>query len=173
MEAEQAVDPRRALRRLRLVALTWIVLCLFFLGYGASLVWKSERGLPAAYAALRARGIAATANLVRCAPGVGGGRGVGCRLRIDYQGHSRTWDYPEDAGQFESLQPGAPIAVLVDPRDATTVYTVHDVDKETNTGVTSPVLWYGIVLIAVGIASLAGLLWIVRGRRPRFGGESR
>lgn len=172
MEAAQAPDPRRARRRLRYLGLTWILVCLFFVGYGASLVWNSERSLPAAYASLRSRGVNATAHLVRCAPGIGGGRGVGCRVSLTYRGHIRTWDYPEDARQFEGLRPGAPIAVLVDTRHPTTVYTVHDVNRRANAGLRSPVLWYGVVLIAAGIAGLAALLRFVRPRMPRFARES-
>ena len=133
----------------------WIVLCLFFVGFGASLIWKSEHGLPAAYARLRAHGVPATAHLVRCAPGTGGGRGVGCRLSLG----DRTWDYPEDSAQFRGLPAGAPVAVLVDPHHPTTVYTVHDVDRRTNAGIGSPVLWFGVVLIAAG---LGGLVWFFR-----------
>jgi hypothetical protein len=167
-EPEQVIDSRRARRRLRYWELGWILLCLFFLGYGISLVWKSERSLPGAYATLRSRGVPATARLVRCAPGIGGGRGVGCRISFDYQGRTPTWDYPEDSHQFDGLQPGAPIAVLVDPHDPQTVYTVHDVDRRTNAGITSPVLWYGVVLIALGLAGFSGFLWIVRPRRPLY-----
>lgn len=166
--AEQVVDSRRARRRLRYWEFGWILLCVFFLGYGTSLVWKSERSLPGAYAALRSRGVPATAHLVLCAHGIGGGRGVGCRVSLDYQGHARTWDYPEDSHQFDGLQPGAPIAVLVDSRNPQTVYTVHDVDHRTNAGITSPVLWYGTVLIILGLAGLSGFLWIVRARRRRL-----
>jgi hypothetical protein len=43
------------------------LVCLFFLAYGAFLAWDSYHRLPHAYAVLRARGVPATANLVRCA----------------------------------------------------------------------------------------------------------
>jgi hypothetical protein len=168
-EPEQVVDSRRARRRLRYWELGWILLCLFFAGYGTSLVWKSERSLPGAYATLRSRGAPATAHLVRCALGIGGGRGMGCRISLDYQGYTRSWDYPEDSDQFDGLQPGAPITVLVDPHNPKTVYTVHDVDRRTNAGTSSPVVWYGVVLITLGLAGFSGFLWIVRPRRrPRL-----
>jgi hypothetical protein len=152
------------MRKLRRLELGWILLCLFFLGYGASLVWKSERSVPAAYRALRSRGIPATAQLVACGPGHGH-HGTDCRLSLDYRGQTRSWIYPEDSPQFEHLQPGASVSVLVDPGHPATVYTVHDVDRGTNTGITSPVLWYGVVLICIGLAGLAGLLWFVRPAR--------
>jgi hypothetical protein len=92
---------------------------------------------------------------------------VGCRISLDYQGQARTWNYPEDSHQFDGLQPGAPIAVLVDPHDPATVYTARDVEHRTNAGARSPVLWYGVVLIALAPAGFLGFLRIVRPRRLR------
>jgi hypothetical protein len=156
---------RRARRRLRYAAVGSVLVCLFFVVFGAFEAWDSYHRLPRVYASLRARGLPATARLVRCAPGIGGGRGVGCRLSLTFAGRERTWDYPEDAPQFERLAAGAAIPVLVDPRNPNTVYTVHDVDHRTNAG-TSPGFWYGIVLLVVGLAGLSFLLWLSRPTLP-------
>jgi hypothetical protein len=52
--------------------------------------------------------------------------------------------------------------VLVDPSHPTTVYTVRDVERRTNTGLSSPVLWLGVVFAGLGLAGLAGLAWLLR-----------
>jgi len=157
---------RRARRRLRYYAVGWSLFCLFFVTYGTSLVWDSYDRLPHVYERLRARGVPATANLVRCAPGIGGGRGVGCRLSLSFHERLRTWDYAEDSAQFKDLAVGAAIPVLVDPSNANTVYTVRDVEHRTNARA-SPVFWYGVVLVVVGLAGLAGLLWLRRPTMPK------
>jgi hypothetical protein len=105
--------------------------------------------------------VQATANLVKCAPGIGGGRGVGCRVSLRFAGRVRTWNYPEDAHQFDGLSAGAPIPVLVDPSDPRTVYTARDVERRTNAGASSPVLWFGVVLVGIGLAGFAWLLRLV------------
>jgi hypothetical protein len=101
----------------------------------------------------------ATASLVRCAPRLGGGNGVGCRISLSYAGRQRTWNYSENSSQFERLPTGAAIPVLVDPKHTAIVFTVRDVERETNAGISSPLLWFGVVLVAIG---LAGLAWLVR-----------
>ena len=126
-------------------------------------MWDSYRRLPQEYSTLRSHGVRATATLVRCAPGLGGGRGIACRVSLRFDGRLRVWTYPEDSAQFKGLGVGAGIPVLVDPSNPNTVYTVRDVEHGTNAGNTSPVLWYGVVLIALGLAGFAGLLWL---RRP-------
>jgi hypothetical protein len=98
---------RRARRRLLYLAVGASSVCLFFIAYGTFLAWDSYHRLPHVYAALRARGVPATANLVRCAPGIGIYRGVRCRLLLRFDGHLRTWDYPEDSAQFKGLAVGA------------------------------------------------------------------
>jgi hypothetical protein len=140
--------------------------CLFFVAYGAFLVWESYDSLPHVYAALRARGVPATANLVRCAPGIGIYHGVRCQLSLRFDGRVRTWDYPEDSTQFEGLTVGAPIPVFVDPTDSSIVYTLRDVEHRTNAG-TSPVFWYGVVLVVLGLAGFAFLLRLSRSTMPR------
>ena len=68
----------------------------------------------------------------------------------------------EDSHQFESRPDGSQVRVLVDPSHPTTVYTVRDVERGTNTGLSSPVLWLGVVFAGLGLAGLAGLAWLVR-----------
>ena len=155
-------DRRGALRRVRFYAALAILVCLFFVTYGAFLAWDSYHRLPRVYAALRARGVPATANLVRCAPGIGVYHGVRCRLSLRFNGRLRTWDYSEDSAQFKGLAVGAAIPVLVDPDNADTVYTRRDVEHTTNAGI-SPVFWYGVVLVVLG---LAGFAFLLRLRRP-------
>lgn len=157
---------RRALRRLRLFAAVAILVCLFFVTYGVFLAWDSYHRLPRVYASLRERGVPATAKLVGCGPGFGAYRGVRCRLSLSFGGRVRTWTYPEDSAQFTGLPVGTAIAVLVDPENSSTVYTVHDVRRSTNAG-TSPVFWYGVALAVLGLAGFAWLAWL---RRPTMPG---
>ena len=156
---------RRARRRLLYLAVGASSVCLFFVAYGAFLAWDSYHRLPHVYAVLRARGVPATAHLVRCAPGIGIYRGVRCRLSLRFEG-LRTWNYPEDSAQFKGLAVGAAIPVLVDPNNANTVFTRRDVERRTNAG-TSPVFWYGVVLVLLGLAGFAGLLRLRRPTMPR------
>ncbi len=157
---------RRARRRLLYLAVGASSVCLFFVGYGAFLAWDSYHRLPHVYALLRASGVPATANLVRCAPGIGIYHGVRCRLSLRFDGRLRTWDYSEDSAQFKGLAVGAAIPVLVDPNNANTVFTRRDVERRTNAG-TSPVFWYGVVLVVLGLAGFAGLLRLRRPTMPR------
>jgi hypothetical protein len=142
-----------------MIGAVWVLLCVFFIGFGAYTAWDSYYRLPHRYAALRHTGVRATANLIRCAPRLGGGNGVGCRISLSYAGHRRTWNYAENSSQFERLPPGAAIPVLVDPKDTSTVFTVRDVAQETDAGIGSPLLWFGVGLVAIG---MAGLAWLVR-----------
>jgi hypothetical protein len=152
---------RRARKRLVYLAVGWILFCLFFVTYGTFLAWDSYHRLPRAYATLRARGVPATASLVRCAPGFGAYRGTRCRLSLRVDGRARTWTYPEDAAQFKGLAAGAAIPVLVDPSNSTIVYTARDVEHRTNAG-TPPVFWYGVGLAVLGLTGLAFMLWLGR-----------
>jgi hypothetical protein len=157
---------RRALRRLRFYAAFAILVCLFFVIYGAFVAWDSYHRLPRVYASLRVRGVPATANLVRCGPGFGAYRGVRCRLSFRFDGRLRTWTYPEDSAQFKGLAVGGAVPVLVDPSHTSTVYTVRDVERRTNAG-TSVVFWYGVGLAVLGLAGIAGLLWLRRPTMPK------
>ena len=61
---------------------------------------------------------------------------------------------------------GAAIPVLVDPSNSSIVYTLRDVEHGTNAG-TSPVFWYGVVLVVLGLAGFAFLLRLRRPTMPR------
>src|SRR5437763_16887239 len=125
---------RRALRRLRFYAALAILVCLFFVIYGAFVAWDSYHRLPHVYAALRAHGVPATANLVRCAPGFGAYRGRRCRLSLRVDGRLRAWDYPEDTAQFKGLAVGAAVPDLAALSKSSSVYTSRDVEHRTNAG---------------------------------------
>ena len=144
--------------QIRIGILSVVAVLLFMIGFGASTSWQELVALPQTYARLRLEGIPATAHLVVCAPGIGGGRGIGCRLGLRGREETRDWDYPENSGQFESLTPGAPVAMLVDPSDPTTAYTVRDVEEGTNAG-WGPVVLFGI---ALSLGGLGGLAWFAR-----------
>ncbi len=134
-------------------------------GFGAFTTWDSLVSLPHKYDQLRSNGTQATAYLVVCAPGIGGGRGIGCRLRLSFDGQTRTWAYPEDSGQFEQLRPGAPVTMLVDPADPATAYTMRDVEARTNAGWSPPAL-FGVALTLIGLVALT---WLARMARQLRG----
>lgn len=134
------------------------LVAVFLVAFGAHIVYESAYGLGHQYDVLKQRGVEVDGQLVNCAPGIGGGRGVGCRVRLLYQSSARTWDYPEDASQFDRLQPGDAVPMLVDPRRPSTAYTVRDVQQRTNAGV-GAVLALGLVYVVVGVI---GLLWSAR-----------
>jgi hypothetical protein len=129
---------------------------------GAFSTWPWERVRCACSSSPTARflcGRATTASLTST-------RRVRCQLSLRFDGRVRTWDYPEDSTQFEGLTVGAPIPVLVDPTDSSIVYTLRDVEHRTNAG-TSPVFWYGVVLVVLGLAGFAFLLRLSRSTMPR------
>lgn len=134
------------------------LLAIFFVALGVHIVYDSAYGLGRRYDVLRQRGVQVDGQVVTCAPGIGGGRGVGCRVRLVYGSSTRTWNYPENTSQFERTPPGSPVQMLVDPQHPSTAYTVRDVEDRTNAG-TGPLLGLGVVYVVVG---LAGLLWSVR-----------
>jgi hypothetical protein len=146
----------------------WLVLCLFFLGFGTYTAWHSAVALPRTYAQLRSSGVPATARLASC--GNYGGNGVSCRLQLSYAGKTRIWTYPNDVHQFHGLPLGAPIAMLVDPTDPEIAYTVGDVNANTNAG------WGILSFLGLGLAfaGAAGLLWEakLRGLRSRLAGPA-
>src|SRR5438067_2355243 len=94
---------------------------------------RRERRLPFAAAVYVERDPAPVGARWGCCR-LGGGRGVACRLTLAFHGSSRTWVYPENSSQFEDLSAGAPVPMLVDPRDPRTAYTLIDVRAHTNTG---------------------------------------
>jgi hypothetical protein len=148
---------RRARWSNKFILALWLVLSLFFVGYGIYTAWHSVVALPRTYAHLRRSGVPATAQLASCGH-YGGGRGVACRLQLSYAGTTRTWDYPNDVHQFHGLPLGAPIAMLIDPANPAVAYTVRDVDANTNAG-------WGIVSffgVALALAGAIGLFWCVQ-----------
>jgi Protein of unknown function (DUF3592) len=142
------------------LAIFWLAFCLFFVVYGAYTIWESSSRLPHQYARLRDHGARADATFRGCAiPPFG--RDRRCRLSLRLDGRVRTWDYPENYAQFRTLRVGAPVPVLVDPSDRTTVYTVTDVERRTNAGsADSPLFWFGVVLVGIGLAGVGGFVWL-------------
>lgn len=133
----------------------WLGLALWIAGLGAHALWSSFDDLPTTYSRLREQGIPASARLVECARGLGGGRGRACRLTLTLGGQTTTWVYPEDSAQFERLPQGAAVPMLVDPADLRTAYTVYDVHQETNAG-WSPTADFGMGCL-VASAAMVGL----------------
>jgi len=143
------------------------LVCLFFAGFGAHMIWHSTVTLPHTYDRLERIGAPATATVDKCAPGLGGGRGVACRLTLNYQGSARTWVYPENSRQFQGLPIGATVSMLVDPGHPRTAYTVTDVDARTNAGF-GVVAGLGFFFICLGLSGIAFMTWLAR----RFRGLS-
>lgn len=160
------------------VVLAPLLVCLFFIGFGTSIVVNSLSTVPHQYAELSNRGVRIEGTLVKCAPGLGGGRGTGCEVHISYKGFARTWDYPENIAQFAGLHPGDHIAMLVDPSDPNDAYTVVDVRDRTNSGI-GVLFFLGGFFILLG---LVGLWWVLTWQRridmrvrrlsERFGGAA-
>jgi hypothetical protein len=143
------------------------LVCLFFVGFGLHTMWQSTVTLPRQYDRLEAQGVPATATVDECAPRLGGGRGVACRVTMTFNGSSRTWVYPENSHQFEILPAGSSVAMLVDPRDIHDAYTVTDVSARTNAGF-GIVAGVGAFFAAVGVAGFAFMAWLrLRTRRLR------
>lgn len=125
------------------------LISIFFVVFGIFIVWHSLVTLPQTYDKLVAHGVPATATLEKCAAGLGGGRGVGCRLSLTFAGSARVWNYPENSRQFQGLPVGSRVPVLVDSKNPRTVYTVTDVRARTNAGF-GPVVALGIVFVLIG-----------------------
>jgi hypothetical protein len=145
--------------------------CIFFVAYGIATAWHSASGLPTTYSRLRAHGVSATATFAGCS---GNLRLRNCRLALAFRGHTRRWRYPEDYGQFDRLHLGAPVAVLVEPRHPSTVYTVHDVDVRYDAGFSASTV-FGVVLAGAGFLGLACLLLLrrlARVARSRLSGNA-
>lgn len=143
------IKPARA--RLTLVA--WFIVCLFFLVLGAIASWNAAEGLPKTYSRLDAHGAHETATFAGCR--VVDVRQHECRLTLA----GRTWTYSEDYPQFNGLAAGNPVAVLVDAKHPTTVYTAHDVAVRYDAGF-GPLAILGIVFAAGGFLGLVFLLWL-------------
>lgn len=149
-----------------MIGVVAILLSIFFVAFGVFTVWHSLMTLPQTYDSLEAHGVTAMAGLEKCAPGIGGGRGVGCRLSLSFDGTTRSWNYPENSRQFRGLPAGSAVPVLVDPKNPRVVYTVTDVRARTNAGF-GPVVVLGIAFVLIGIALLTQIIRVKqRLRRP-------
>src|SRR5262249_8540831 len=82
-----------------------------------------------------------------------------CRLSVTYRGETRRWDYQDDYPQFDHLEVGAPVPVLLDPNHPTTVYTVHDVDTNDNAGLVSLTGLVALVGVLIGLLMLGLSAW--------------
>lgn len=147
--------------RLRVTLGSFIAVCLFAVGFGVYATWHSLLTMPHTYSRLADHGVAATATLQRCAPGLGGGRGTACQLSMAYGQTHRTWVYPENSAQFETLPTGATIPMLIDPADPHTAYTAVDVRAQTNAGF-GPLTTFGLVCLLGGVAAAAWLHRLLR-----------
>jgi hypothetical protein len=154
-------SPRTAPRGLRLSGIVALCVCIFFVVFGGITAWKSLYSLPRTYDRLRSNGVDATARFVTCGH-------PGCTLRLTFDGRTREWRYGLDRAQFSGLAPGAPVQMLVDPNDHSTVYTVHDVRNNTNAGWTGPAI-YGVVLFVLGLLGLYGLWRAFKAVRRTYG----
>lgn len=152
------------MRGVRVYVVMWSGLCVFLIALGGFMIWDSTTRLPHRYDTLARRGIRTTAQLVTCAPGIGGGRGTGCRLAIRYQGRRRVWDYPENSSQFNGLSDGVSVPVLVDPHNPDIVYTVRDVEQRTNT---EGFALTGLIFIVPGALGLVATGWFALRIVPR------
>jgi len=122
--------------------LWWAIVPITFTAIG---IWGLNYTLavvPARYDALERRGVPATATFAGC--------GRDCSLRMTFRGVSRSWDYNFNHGQFDDLERGADVAVIVDPRNPSTVQTATDVRERTNAG-------FGLVLVLTATVGLIGL----------------
>ena len=142
------------------------LVCLFFVGFGLHTMWGSIVTLPHRYDRLDAGGVLVPATIDECKRGLGGGRGVACRLSLTYHESDRTWVYPENSRQFYGLPIGSDVPMLVDPRHPSIAYTVTDVRARTNAGF-GVVAGFGLALALVGVAGLGFFVWLVLLRRRR------
>lgn len=134
---------------------------IFFVVFGVFTGWHSLVTLPRTYDNLEAHGVPATATLEKCARGLGGGRGVGCRLSLTFAGSTRAWNYPENSRQFEGLPVGSGVPVLVDSKNPGTAYTVTDVRARTNAGF-GPVVALGIAFVLIGASIAVAIIRVKR-----------
>jgi hypothetical protein len=159
---------RRIRRQLRAYIWGGIVLGLFFVGLGISSVLDAAQR-PHVYGRLRSDGVRLAARFDGCGPVDRFDRTSQdsvCRLSVTYGGQTRRWDYGDDYPQFDHLAVGAPVPVLLDPAHPTTVFTVHDVATNDNSGMFSIVGLFGVGMIVLGVVCLAFTVW-GRGRAGR------
>jgi hypothetical protein len=107
--------------------------------------WETLLARPAAYETLRTSGALANAR-VNCSDDP-------CTLTYTYAGRTHKNGYDNDRRQFG---PSRYALVLIDPKHPKTMYTVHDVQRNTNAGFGA----FGIfcLLATVGLAILTVIL---------------
>jgi hypothetical protein len=121
-------------------------------GTGCWGTYETMFKLPREYSTLESRGIPLTATFAGCTAG----RDATCTLELP--GSRARWDYGENHAQFDGLSVGAPVAVMVDPKDPHTRYTAVDLRRHTNAG-------FGVLFafsLALGIAGLAAIPFLLR-----------
>jgi hypothetical protein len=155
---------RRARRELRWSRWSLVAVGVFVVGLGAAGI-RDAVHRPHVYAHLRRDGVRLEARFEGCGsesrfdvPG----RDTVCRLSVTYQGATRRWIYRDDYPQFDHVPTGGLVAVLLDPAHPTTVYTVHDVASNDNSGLVSVVGFFAIGLVAFGavILAVSGWIWV-------------
>jgi hypothetical protein len=117
---------RRFDKRRRLPIRWLFAMCLVGMLALLGATWNTFVTRPAAYEALRHRGMLANAR-VHCTHGANDN----CTLTYTYARHRHKNSYGNDYSQF-GLNPY--VLVLIDPEHPATMYTVHDVQRNTNTG---------------------------------------
>jgi hypothetical protein len=147
--------------KLRLAFVVGLCLCTLFIIFGVVTAWQDIVQRPQTYERLRDHGRQANAQLVSCSH-------RGCTLTLTYAGDTRKWLYPANRKQFNGLTIGAAIPVLVDPDHPQTVYTVRDVNDNTNAG-WSPTGIYSLFLLVLGLVGLYGLTRAIRAYRRAYG----
>jgi hypothetical protein len=117
------------------------------------LAYHTFVALPATYRTLRERGVLANARVVKC------GRDD-CTLSYVHAGRTHRNRYSHDGSQFDGRRLAL---VLVDPRHPSTMYTVRDVQRETNAG------WSGLgVFCLLAVAFFGGLTFVFARALYRF-----
>jgi hypothetical protein len=133
------------------------LMSLVLIGSGIAVIREATTNQPRTYRQLRSHGVGLTAQFAGCP------NRLDCRLTLSYDGRSRTWKYSADYAQFDHLSVGAPVPVLLDPAHPNTVYTVHDVQTNQNTGLGFASV--GLGLIALGLLVLVVTFNMVRKSR--------
>jgi hypothetical protein len=133
------------------------LMSLFLIGSAIALIRDATTNQPRTYRQLRSHGVGLTAQFAGCP------NRLDCRLTLSYGGRSRTWKYGADYPQFDHLSVGAPVQVLLDPAHPNTVYTVHDVQTNNNTG--RGLASVGLGLIVFGLLVLLLTFNMVRKSR--------
>lgn len=145
----------RKKRRTRFVLATWWLLPTVAIGIGVWATYTTMFKLPEDYSVLDRRGVRVAATFAGCT----GGRDEKCRLRLPAS--SSSWDYGQNFGQFNGLDLGSPVEVVIDPKDPFRRYTAADVRERTNQGV-GILFGFGIIMALAGSAAIPWLLRFCR-----------